>query len=303
MAQDPKLSAVDLNALVVLEALLLERHVTRAAARVGLSQSATSHALARLRELYDDPLLVRSGKTLVLTPRAESLLPSLGRGLSELRTTVTKAAPFDPSTARREFTLATADYGFAVLLPPLLSEIEHEAPNIDLAVVNASDTDALLESGEVDLAIVAGKPTVSSFKSKKLFSDGFVCMVRRDHPRVKKTLTLATYLELRHVLVAPSGSPGSIVDTELARRGHTRRVAVRVPSFLAAPLVVSESDFINTGPIRVARRMEKVHPIRLIPPPLPLPAFALHLTWHARSDVDPAHTWLRQTIERVASEI
>lgn len=303
MEHNLNLSALDLNLLVVLEALLAERHVTKAAARVGLSQSATSHALGRLRELYDDPLLVRSGNAMTLTPRAVALHPAVERGLSELRATITGESPFDPSTARRVFTVGAVDYAQSLLLPPLLAFLEHEAPRIDVAIANAPDLFELLEGGRIDLAVVVGPKVPSAFRSRELFTDGFVCMVRRGHPAARRKLTLAQYLELRHVVVAPTGSPGSVVDTELAKRGKQRRVALRVPDFLVAPLVVSSSDFINTGPERLATLHAKHHSIRLLPPPIPLPRFTVCLAWHARLDADPAHVWLRNAVVRLARDV
>ncbi|HWZ90638.1 MAG TPA: LysR family transcriptional regulator, partial [Polyangiaceae bacterium] len=199
MMHDPSLSSIDLNLLVVLRALLQERHVTRAASQVGLSQSATSHALSRLRELCHDPLLVRHGRSLELTPRAARLLPSLERGLSELYRVVTAEPAFDPSTAHQLFTLAMADYQQGVLLTPLLQELERVAPNIDLSVVTFPNLAEMLDNGTADLAMVVTDSLPPAYSSQKLFSDGLVSVVRHGHPGVKKKLTLDAYLSLRHV--------------------------------------------------------------------------------------------------------
>ena len=300
---DPLLSSIDLNLLVVLRALLQERHVTRAASQVGLSQSATSHALSRLRELCKDPLLVRRGRKLELTPRALRLLPSLERGLSELRSVVTAEPPFEPKTTRKLFTLGMADYAQGVLLTPLLSELEQRAPNVDLSAVTFPNLAELLDAGAVDLAVVVTGSMPATFSSQKLFSDRFMSMVRSGHPSVKRKLTLDGYLALRHVLVAPGGAPGSIVDTELERRGLKRRVALVVSSFLVAPIVVSETDFISTAPERLARRMAERFALRLIEPPLRLPRFAFSLAWHPRLDHDSAHQWLRSVITEVCAKV
>jgi DNA-binding transcriptional LysR family regulator len=296
---DMKLSSIDMNLLVVLEALLVERHVTRAATRVGLSQSATSHALSRLRELYRDPLLVRSGSKFSLTPRALALLPAVTRNLSELHATITGEPAFEPRTAQRVFRLAAVDYAQALLLPQLLAFLEQEAPGIDLSIVHGPDHLEQLDEGQADLALTIGTTVPKPLHSQVLFEDGFVCMVRNKHPTVKHKLSLAEYLRLRHIVVAPSGAPGSVVDSELEKRGKQRRVALRVPSFLVAPLVVSKSDFINTGPERLARRLATIHPVRLLPAPLPLPPFTYSLVWHARLDTDPAHVWLRHAVARL----
>lgn len=304
LMHDLPLSSVDLNLLVVLRALLNERHVTRAASRVGLSQSATSHALARLRELYGDPLLVRTGSELTLTPRALRLLPTLERGLSELQAALDGEPAFDPSSAQRRFTIGMADYMQAVVIGPLLVRLASDAPNIDLDIVTFPNLEEQLEAGTIDLAltVVAPHPT-RALSSQQIFEDDFSCMVRKDHPILKKKLTLERYVELSHLVVAPSGTPGSIVDTELGRRGLTRRIALRVSNFLIAPIVVSETDFINTMPTRLARAAAKRYPLKLVPPPLPLPRFALISLWHPRLDKDPAQRWLRELVASVGKAV
>ena len=300
MLHHSKLSALDLNLLVVLQALLEERHVTRAADRVGLSQSATSHALSRLRELYKDPLLVRSGRRLDPTPRAVELLPQLSRGLGELGATLSGARAFEPSTAQRSFSVGMADYAQALLVPPLLGALTARAPNIDISVSGYPNISERLDDGSLDLAVMPTSDLAKGLSSQPLFDDGFTCMVRKGHPEVKGArLTLARYLSLRHVLVSPSGQGSSYVDTELTRRNLTRRVALRVSSFLIAPQVVAESDLISTGPTRLLRSLSTRYPIRLYAPPLRLPRFALKLVWHSRLDHDPAHDWLRRQVTEV----
>lgn len=294
----PKLSSIDLNLLVVLEALLSERHVTRAAARVGLSQSATSHALTRLRALYRDPLLVRSRGQLALTPRAHALVPVVTRALAELHGTITGEPAFEPRASERVFRVGAHDYAQAAVLPPLLSHLEQEAPGIGLSFVHAPNLTELLVEGQLDLAFHVGS-VPSPLQQQTLFSEGFVCMVRKQHPSVKSKLTLAQYLSLRHVVVAPSGAPGSVVDTELAKRGKQRRVALHVSSFLVVPVLVIKSDLISTGPERLARRFATIYPLRLLPPPLPIPRFTFSMVWHARVENDPAHVWLRNTIANI----
>jgi DNA-binding transcriptional LysR family regulator len=297
MVHSSGLASVDLNLLVVLRALLNERHVTRAASRLGLSQSATSHALSRLRELYEDPLLVRSGRTLQLTPRAVRLLPMLERGLSDLQSALDAEPQFDPRSARRTFNVGMADYTQAVMMGPLLRRLAAEAPDIDLSVVTFPNLRELVESGELDLALdVSGDKPPGTFSRHELFEDDFVCMVRRGHPLIKKKLSLTQYLGLRHIVVAPSGSTGSLVDSELEQRGHTRRIALRVSNFLIAPVVVCQTDFINTMPTRLARQVAKDYPLRLLPAPFPLPKFGLWLVWHPRLDNDPAQRWLREML-------
>jgi DNA-binding transcriptional LysR family regulator len=297
---DRALSAIDLNLLVVLRALLSERHVTRAAARVGLSQSATSHALARLRELFGDPLLVRSGRALTLTPRATRLLPALEQGLVALESAVAGEPEFEPRSARRTFTLGTSDYLQALLMGPLLRQLASRAPGIDLSVVVFPHLDELLDSGSIDLALTVPDQLQRAMSRQRLFPDEFVCMVRRDHPRIRRSLNVEQYLAQRHVVVAPGGTPGTLVDTVLAERGLARRIALRVTNFLIAPVVVCQTDFINTMPVRLARQLAKTYPLRLLPPPLALPRFDYSMFWHPRLDHDPAQVWLREFVAGVS---
>lgn len=294
------LSAHDLNLLVVLRALLTERHVTRAAARVGLSQSATSHALSRLREVYGDRLLVRNGRTLSLTPRAARLLPALERGLGELENAIAPEPEFEASTARRTFSLGMADYLQALIMGPLLRQLAKRAPGIDLSVVVFPNLRELVESGAIDLAITVSSPELRGLSQEPLFSEGFMCMVRRGHPQIKKTLSMKMYLAQRHVAIAPGGTPGTLVDTILAQHGLERRIALRVTNFLIAPVVVSQTDFINTMPERLAHRLSKTYGLRLLRPPLELPEFEYCLLWHPRLDHDPAQRWLREFVGNVS---
>jgi LysR family transcriptional regulator, transcriptional activator of nodD3 and syrA len=293
---------VDLNLLLVLQALLQERHVTRAASRLGLSQSATSHALARLRELYADPLLVQTGRKLALSPRATRLLPALERGLGELGAAVTDEPAFEPRTARQRFNVGASDYAQVVLLPQLLARLAREAPGVEVTVNGDPHLTALLETGEIDVAITPGGFS-RSIASRTLFSDDFLCIVRRRGALARGAWTLARYLAARHVVVAPTGTPGSIVDTVLAQRGLARQVALRVPNFLVAPIVVARSDFVSTAPARLARDLAGVYALTILPPPLPLPSFELKLAWHPRLEHDPAQRWFRQVIAELGTGV
>ncbi|HVZ71079.1 MAG TPA: LysR family transcriptional regulator [Polyangia bacterium] len=301
MAHDVKLAAVDLNLLVALKALLNERHVTRAARQLGLSQSATSHALSRLRDLYGDPLLVRSGRVLELTPRAVALLPQLERGLGELQASLSGQEGFEPRRARLPFRVGAADFPQALLSGPLLSLLHAEAPGVALQLTSYPDLREQLEAGAIDVAITVKTRALKMFVEQPLFSDGFVCLLRKGHPALRQgRFNLQRYLALEHLLVAPGGTAGNFVDTELSRRGLTRRVALQISSFLVAPQLVAESDLITTGPELLLRRVSATHPVVLLKAPLRLPRFELVLVWHARRDHDPAHVWMRDVVVRAA---
>jgi DNA-binding transcriptional LysR family regulator len=169
-----------------------------------------------------------------------------------------------------------------------------------LSVVVFPNLEELMATGAIDLALSVPDQVSRAMSQKRLFPDDFVCMVRRDHPQIKKALGLERYLAQRHVVVAPGGTPGSVVDTVLAERGLARRIALRVTNFLIAPVVVCQTDFINTMPARLARQLAKTYPLRLLPPPVELPRFDYCMFWHPRLDHDPAQVWLREFVAGVS---
>lgn len=300
---DGRLAGIDMNLLVVLHALLREKNVTRAARRLGLSQSATSHALGRLRRLFDDRLLVQSGRLLRPTPHAERLMPQLERAIEAFEGVLRGEPRFEPKTARRRFRLGMADYTQALVLEPLLSRVAQEAPFVDLEITMEAGAQELVRNGELDIGFTVQSAVLSSLVSERLFVEEFVCVLRKGHPVSKRGLSLDDYLSLGHVLVAPSGSPGSVVDSELSRRGLQRRIALRVASFLIVPFVIASSNYINTAPARLAKRMAKLLPLKLLPPPLPVPGFELHLCYQREIAADPALRWLIELIKDVCREI
>lgn len=303
------LEGLDLNLLVALRALLAERHVTRAAARIGLSQPAMSHALSRLRELLGDPLLVRTAHGMKPTARAEAMTAPLERALDDLGRVLASPAPFEPRLSKRTFHIATDDYMELVLLPRFLAQLWAEAPNVDIRVVSLSTrANEDLAEGRLDLAMGVigqfGRPEPpQGIRVQRLISDRFVCVVRDDHPVAKKRLSLEDFVALPHALVAPRGASGGIVDTALARMGKQRRVAIQVPHFLVAPHVVRETDLVLTLAERIARSLAPLLGLRQIAPPLELEGFSMSMVWHERQHGDPAHAWLRGIFTAVAKSL
>lgn len=304
---EANIAAVDLNLLVALQALLAERHVTRAAARMGLTQPAMSHALARLRDTLGDPLLVRSKIGLQLTPRAASLAEPLDRLLLDAGALLAPPKRFDPRTSTRRFRIATSDYMEIVLMPALLEHLGREAPGVDVVLSRYAGRDTRqLDDGEADLLLIPGMTGApSGVLAQRILSEKFVCVVRADHPLVGKKLTLDRYLELAHVLVSPGGARGGIVDDALAKLGKTRRVAVMVPHFLVAPFLVERTDLVLTLAARIARSLAPAVKLKALAPPseLNLPGFDMRLVWHERDHADPAHAWLRARITAVAKRL
>ncbi len=293
------LRSLDLNLLVHLEALLAERHVTRAARRVGLTQPAMSRSLAKLREALDDPLLARGREGLALTRRGRELLPAVSRVLQDVEGLLARPH-FEPLTAQRTFTLGANDYAQALLLPPLVARLSREAPGLDLAIVHVGqDAAAALQDDGVDLVIGLKQGGTAGVVWHKLLHDDFALIARAGHQEVGRTLGLEAYLRLSHVMVAPGGRPGSLVDDALAALGKRRRVAVRVPSFLAVPPLVASSDLVAIYPERLAREAARVFGVRRTRPPLRLVGFDLHLAWHEKHRRDAGHAWLRAQVQNV----
>lgn len=294
----PRLSEINLNLLLALEAILAEKSVSRAAKRIGVSQPAMSQSLRHLREMFDDALLVRDRGNYVLTPAAERLALPLRQAMLALQRVLDGLEQFDPATARRRFVLAAGDYVAITLLPPFLERASAEAPGVDIDVkpVDPRRVWEPLATGEVDIVLGTALDPGSDFAQQLLYTDGFACLVRRDHPEVQGSLDLARYTSLPHALISPRGEGSSVVDTALQALGHSRRIALRVPYFLAAPLVASRSDLILTAPRHVAEAFAATHPLQLLEPPIALPTFDVVQVWHQRYQDDAAHQWLRRTL-------
>jgi DNA-binding transcriptional LysR family regulator len=292
----------DLGLLLTLDALLQEANVTLAGRRLGLSTPATSHALARIRERLGDPILVRAGRRMVLTPRAEQLRPRVRSLVEEATGVLSAAAPFSPRELRRTFTLFTTDHVLLVLGSVVDRILREEAPEVTLRFLPSVVDDWVpLRDGVADLSVCILGHFPQEFRTRKLFTDRFVCAVREGHPRVGRRLTLDEYLALEHVVVAPLGKP-SQVDRVLAERGRQRRIRQVVPYFLAGLHVASTTDCVLTVSDRAARALAEPLRLRVLEPPLPLAPYALHLLWHPRLENEPANRWLRDVLVRAAEE-
>lgn len=291
----------DLNLLLALDALLQESSVTRAARRLGLSTPATSHALARIRETLGDPVLVRAGRELVLTPRAEELRPQVRSLVEGAARALSPAAPFSPRGLARTFTLYTTDHVLLVLGAAVDRILREEAPGVCLRFLPSVAEDWIpLRDGSADLSICILGHFPEEFRTRKLFTDRFVCAVREGHPRVGARLTLDEYLALDHVVVAPLGRR-SHVDDVLAERGLERRIRRVVPFFVSGLRMAAESDSVVTVSDRAAGALAAALRLRLLEPPLPLAPYALNLLWHPRLENEPANRWLREVFVRAAA--
>lgn len=292
---------LDLNLLPILEALLQEESVTKAAKRVGLSTSAMSHALSRLRDQVRDPLLVRAGRGMVLTPRALALKPEVHAALEGARRVLDPRDSFDPQALRREFRVHATDHVLTILGGALDTWIAERAPHVVLRFLPSSphDPEALRE-GSVDLTVGIYQNLPPELRTRALFSDELVCVVRKDHPAVKDKLTLDTFLQIQHVQIAPRGKPGGYLDDLLAEQGLERKVARAVPYFFVGLLLVASTNYVVTISERIARKLAPQLGLKLFPPPLEIPPYTLSLLWHPRMDGEPAHRWLREGFVQAA---
>jgi len=291
------LAGIDANLVVALDALLKERNVTRAAKRLGLGQSATSHALARLRRLFDDALLVKAGRELVLTDRAAALLGPCSSAVSELQRLFAEPTPFDPRTARRKFRIASTDNLELYVLPRLSAILSKEAPFVDLRFrqLNA-DWPTALQQGELELKLGRSDKVPAGLRSEDLFRDRIVCVARRGHPMGRR-LSLRQYAALSHILVAPGGAERGFIDDVLEAAGLERRVAITVQHFLPALFAVAASDSVLTVPSRLLAAVPGLR-LRSVPLPVRTTDYTLSQVWSERYDRDEGHRWLRQVVRR-----
>jgi DNA-binding transcriptional LysR family regulator len=300
------LSAVNLNLLVHLDALVEEGNVTRAAKREGVTQSAMSHSLQKLRELLDDPLLVRHGARNELTSAARALRQPLRKALLDVQRIVRDAGRFDPTTAERLFQCACPDFLSVLLMPKVATRLQRRAPGMDLEIVPNQPLryPYLLETGEIDFALGGVLPAEPGIRRIKLYTETLACAVRKGHPRVKKRITAEQYARLGHCLitVGESRTP-TWVDDRLRRLGLQRRIVVRTRSFLAAPQIVAHSDLVVTGPRRLCEYMAKPFDLQLFEFPLEPISFEEELLWHERAEDDPGHRWMRRVFAEVARSL
>lgn len=294
---------VDLNLLTVLEALLGERNVTRAAQRLGMSQPAVSRALARLRAMFDDELLVDGAGGYRLSARAEELAPVLRRTLAGIGDML-EARTFDPAKATGRLRLVTPDLYAAVVAPPLLAFIDREGPGLDIEFV-APDPTVFdrLDSDGIDAILGVADSAPPGIKRRKLFDDTYVTLLRSGHPATEGPLTLERFLELQHIAISITGAGLAPIDSLLAAMGHARRVRVRVPNFLAAVEIAARSDLVMTLPESLARTAAGMHRFVMRTPPADPGRFALSMFWHARHHGSSAHIWLRNAIVRSVADI
>ena len=296
------LARIDLNLLVLFEAVLEERHVARAAQRLHVSPSAVSHGLGRLRELMQDPLFLRQPRGVVPTERARELAAPIADILERARQVISRAEGFDPRKSVRRFVIGAPDAVTAVILPTLLAELRRDAPGIDLGVRNlVGQFEASLrelDERSLDVALLPIENIPARFVTRTLFEDeGFVIVRRAGHP-IGKRLTLARYCAAPHVLISVSGDPHGMVDTILEKRGLSRRVMLTVSNFMQALAVVAESDLVAAIPRRFAARYAARYRVVVAEPPIPLMNAPVLAIAPQVATMDGGLTWLLGVLER-----
>lgn len=289
--------AFDLNLLVVFDAVMQERSVTRAGQKIGLSQPAMSHALNRLRHMLKDQLFVRTPDGMVPTARAEQLAAPLRRALGDMQRAL-EPEVFDPREADRRFTIAANNYAAVVLSPQLVIAAVAAAPavQLDLRPAGTQSLFDLLDHGDLDLAIGNFADAGERFRLRPLLEDRFVLVMRRGHPAERRKLTATSFAALRHLEVSATGEDTSFIDTWLAQQGLSRRIA-HTANYLSTARILAQSEIVATLSRRMAEAYMRSDELQIRELPCPSPPLALAMAWHRRLENQPAHRWLRGLIE------
>lgn len=290
-----QLSRVDLNLFTIFDAIYRDGGITPASKRLHLSQSAVSHALARLRELLDDPLFERRGHDMVPTPLARSIAASVATALGGLEQLLQRTGRFDPASSQRAFTVAMREVNELPFLPLLVERLQREAPLVDAAIVRIDrrDLEEDLQSGEIDLAFDVGLPLSHDVRRERVTSEPLAVLARKDHPTVQGALSTEAYLAMEHVLITGRRRGGGFEDIALGRLGMSRRIRVRCQHYAAACEIVARSDLLATMTRNQAEIGNRRGGVQVLPFPLEIPPLEMFLYWHANVDADPGCQWLR----------
>jgi len=292
--------------LVVYQSLMQTGNVTATAAALHMSQPAVSRALAGLRTMFSDPLFVRAPGGVVPTERARQLSPKVAEIVDDLAELLS-SQDFDLASTQRLFRMATTDYGVGTVVRDIAADLSEQAPMASLEVVPFSKKVFRdLAEGRLDLVLYANAPVPDSLLTEYLFEESYSCVCRKGHPVVHQTklgvIPMHPFLEWPHVLVTVFGGHYGLIDERLKEVGLARRIALRLPYFSAAPLVVAKSDMLLTLPTRTAKHMAHIAGLQCLKPPVEVENFGYIQVWHKRTDLDPAMVWFRQLIKRCCSD-
>jgi len=306
---------IDLNLLVYLDVLLRERNVTRAASYLGITQPAMSNGLRRLREVFDDPLLVRTSEGMTPTERAMDLQPVVRSVLSAVERAIQPRKPFDPAQSTRVFRIMASDYAESTLIPAVLARLRHEAPGVALDIMTPSDVSYLnVEQGKVDMVINRFDSMPQSFHQTTVWQDDFSCLLSVENPLLPG-FSLESYLQAQHVWVSKTGmgvgvgvDPSAVqdlgwVDEALGRLGRKRHISVFTRHYQVAVLLAQQRHLVVTVPSKLALLMRDDPRVAIESPPFEIPPFELKMAWSPLLQRNPGHQWLRRLIIEVAREI
>lgn len=298
---------IDVNLLLCFDALCTERHVSRAAERVQVSQPAMSAALMRLRAIFNDPLFLRTSHGMVPTSRCAELVEPVRSILAQISDVITPRNLFDPALSDATFSVVATDYVQLIVLPPLMKRLREIAPGIKLRVKPADPKQLVqkLELGEIDLAIGYLPIPPDTLRSRLLFNEDFVLVSSRQHTAVRPDMSLDAFCSLRHIAVSPTGGGffSAIIDVNLAESGHQRNIALSIPHFLVAPEIVRSTDLVAIVPRRQAMLYEEGGALQVTNLPIHVASFKIHMFWHERSHRDDMHTWMRHILVELFQDL
>ena len=298
------LRSIDLNLLLVFDAVFQEKNITKAGSKIGLTQSSVSNALARLRGHLGDELFVRAAKGMRPTPRALELAEPIRSTLFSLQN-ILDPKRFNPATECRVFKIAAVDYFSVIVAPRLASYLTQNAPGIEVRIISgANRAPELLDNGEADFVVVPFENLADRFGSQLLISDTWVCMARKDHAFAGQIPNIKKFADARHLVLSLNGDPYNFIDDELAKLGHSRRVAMTVNNSAVIPAIVEESDLIVTAPRKIIQRYASANSF-LFECPVPVPNRSIHLdlAWHKRLSIHPSQKWFKDTLLDISSTL
>ena len=291
------MAKLDLEWLNLFDEIYKTGSVSRAAERRGMAQGTASIALNKLRQHYGDKLFCRTSRGMEPTPFASEIYPALRDAMAMLERTHGAREAFDPASARRVFRLLITDISEIVLLPTLLNHLRKTAPGVHIEIGKIStDSPRRLESGEADIAVGFMPDLEAGFYQQTLFTQDFVCLAARNHPRIGDKLGKAAFVKEAHIVVGSSGTGHSIVDRVLDQQGLQREVVLRLPSFLGVARIVAQTELLVIVPRRLGNTLASQEAIRLLAPPVELPSYAVKQHWHERFHADAGNVWLRRTL-------
>jgi len=299
------LASLDLNLIVVFDAILKDRNVTQAARRVGLSQPAMSSALARLRRTFGDPLFVRTGRGMLPTPYAQLLGPPIQRACELIAGSFEIGKNFDPLAATRTFMFYMTDIGEGIFLPKLLGALEERAPRVKVKVLSIPELgeQEAMAAGDVDIAVGLFPDLKAGFFQQRLYRDRFVCLLRADHPRSREPLSVRQFAEMRHAVISSAGTGHEMaIARAFAEQRYRPRIALTIPHFMTVPIIVAQTDYIVTVPRRLALVFAGFPGIKVVEPPIRIASFEIKQHWHERYHHDPANRWMRSLIAELFLE-